>query len=92
MLVAIAIPVFTSQLEKSRIAVDEANCRSAYGEAMATYLTTQGDATPTTSGSISLAGATYSWSYASDTMTVSTTTGKSNKYASGIFSTHILSK
>lgn len=34
-LVAIAIPVFTSQLEKSRESVDFANVRSAYAEVMA---------------------------------------------------------
>ena len=39
MLVAIAIPVFTSQLEKSREATDLANIRSAYAEVMAKALT-----------------------------------------------------
>lgn len=34
-LVAIAIPVFTSQLEKSREAVDAANIRAKYAELMA---------------------------------------------------------
>ena len=38
MLVAIAIPVFTSQLEKSREATDIANVRSAYAEVVTTYL------------------------------------------------------
>ena len=38
-LVAIAIPVFTSQLEKSREATDLANVRSAYAEQMSAYLT-----------------------------------------------------
>ncbi len=38
-LVAIAIPIFNSQLEKSRDAVDAANVRSAYAEAAAAYLT-----------------------------------------------------
>ncbi len=38
-LVAIAIPVFTSQLEKSRDAVTVSNLRSAYAEAQAAYLT-----------------------------------------------------
>ena len=38
-LTAIAIPVFTSQLEKSREATDLANVRSAYAEQMAAYLT-----------------------------------------------------
>lgn len=38
-LVAIAIPVFTTQLEKSREATDTANVRSAYAYLMAEYLT-----------------------------------------------------
>ena len=37
-LVAIAIPVFTSQLEKSREATDMANVRSAYAEVVTSYL------------------------------------------------------
>ena len=36
-LVAIAIPVFTTQLEKSREATDMANVRSAYAEVVTTY-------------------------------------------------------
>lgn len=38
-LVAIAIPIFTSQLEKSRDAVSVANLRAAYAEASTQYLT-----------------------------------------------------
>lgn len=38
-LVAIAIPVFNSQLEKSRDAVTVANLRTAYAEAQTAYLT-----------------------------------------------------
>ena len=38
-LVAIAIPVFTNQLEKAREATDMANLRSAYAEVMASALT-----------------------------------------------------
>ena len=38
-LTAIAIPVFTTQLEKSREATDQANIRSAYADVMANYLT-----------------------------------------------------
>lgn len=38
-LVAISIPIFTSQLEKSRDAVTLANLRSAYAEASALVLT-----------------------------------------------------
>lgn len=37
-LVAISIPIFTSQLEKSRDAVTVANLRAAYAEAQASYL------------------------------------------------------
>ncbi len=37
-LVAIAIPVFTSQLEKSRESTDAANVRSAYAEVVTKYL------------------------------------------------------
>ncbi len=39
-LVAIAIPVFTSQLERSREATDLSNIRAAYAEAVADYLAT----------------------------------------------------
>ena len=42
-MVAIAIPVFTTQLEKSREATDLANIRSAYAEMMSEYLVS-GDA------------------------------------------------
>ena len=41
-LVAIAIPIFTSQLEKSRDAVSISNIRAAYAEASALYLTSNG--------------------------------------------------
>ena len=43
-LVAIAIPVFTSQLERSREATDLANIRAAYATAMAQYM--DGSASP----------------------------------------------
>ena len=44
-LVAIAIPIFTAQLEKSREATDLANVRSAYAELVAQYLTWDGTST-----------------------------------------------
>ena len=44
-LVAIAIPIFTTQLEKAREATDLANVRSAYAEAVTSALT--GDTTKT---------------------------------------------
>lgn len=39
-LVAISIPIFTSQLEKSRDAVTESNVRAAYAQAQTAWLTT----------------------------------------------------
>ena len=38
-LIAIAIPIFTSQLEKARDATSVANIRSAYAEAQTAYIT-----------------------------------------------------
>ena len=46
-LVAIAIPVFTSQLEKAREATDAANLRAAYAEIMAEAVTKDTDVTYT---------------------------------------------
>ena len=46
-LVAIAIPIFTTQLEKSREATDLANVRSAYGQLVSQYLTDNNAATAT---------------------------------------------
>ena len=54
-MVAIAIPIFTTQLEKSKIATDKANVRSWYAEEVAAYLTNEGtDALPTTYGGVAL--------------------------------------
>ena len=44
-LVAVAIPVFTSQLEKSRDGVSVSNIRAAYAEATTELLTWDGEAT-----------------------------------------------
>ena len=84
-LVAVAIPIFSAQLEKSKKAVDEANIRSAYGEAMATYLTE----TNVNSGVVSLANINYNWNYdaSNNVLTVTTASGaslKSSTYAGGI--------
>ena len=48
-LVAIAIPVFTGQLEKSKIATDKANVRSWYAEQVAGYLSDSENFTAKTS-------------------------------------------
>ncbi len=50
-LVAISIPIFTSQLEKSRDAVTLANLRAAYAEAQTAYLT-KGSAADATTGEV----------------------------------------
>lgn len=42
-LVAIAIPIFTSQLEKAREATDAANLRAAYATAAANQISSQND-------------------------------------------------
>lgn len=52
-LVAISIPIFASQLEKSRDAVTVANLRAAYAEAASEYLTSNGQAV--TNGDVSVA-------------------------------------
>ncbi len=44
-LVAISIPIFTSQLEKSRDAVTLSNLRAAYAQAQSAYLTQSSDKT-----------------------------------------------
>ena len=46
-LIAIAIPVFSTQMEKSREAVDLAIIRSAYAEVLANYLTGEGNLSKT---------------------------------------------
>ncbi len=47
-LVAISIPIFSAQLEKSRDATDTANLRSAYAEVVANQLAGDGTATSPT--------------------------------------------
>ena len=50
-LIAIAIPSFTAQLEKAREAADIANIRSAYAEAMVDYLDSDNATFPVTATS-----------------------------------------
>ncbi|MBQ6401251.1 MAG: type II secretion system protein [Firmicutes bacterium] len=44
-LVAIAIPIFTAQLDKAKLATDTANARAAVAELVATALTDEGEVT-----------------------------------------------
>nr|WP_294668684.1 hypothetical protein [uncultured Blautia sp.] len=60
MLVAISIPIFTKQLERSRDAVTVSNIRAAYAMSQTAYLTQQGDSgngvtyTPGTNGAATI--------------------------------------
>lgn len=56
-LVAISIPIFTSQLEKSRDATDEANVRSAIAEVTAAVLSDDKD--DSGNGDVEYKGGTY---------------------------------
>lgn len=54
-LVAIAIPVFTTQLERSRDAVTISNVRAAYAEAASEFLTSNGKAVGATTDHVYVA-------------------------------------
>lgn len=58
-LVAIAIPTFTSSLNKARVATDEANIRSGYASVMAEVLTNQISDENNTTNAANAADATY---------------------------------
>ena len=81
-LTAIAIPVFTSQLEKSREATDAANLRSAYAEAMAAALDATAPTTPPTA-TVEAKQTVAGWAAAPDfpdNFTVGATTAKSGSW------------
>lgn len=59
-LVAIAIPVFSKQLEKAKEATDAANIRAAYAEAASKALLTDEEVTVT---SVEMAQADEGWAY-----------------------------
>ena len=63
-LVAISIPIFTTQLEKSRDAVSISNIRAAYAEASAEYLTStdNGTGNTVTIEGVELKGTQSGWS------------------------------
>ena len=61
-LVAISIPIFTSQLEKAREATDAANLRSAYAVAAANKLTDEGTLS-TSSTKVTITQATAGWKF-----------------------------
>ena len=59
-LVAISIPIFSSQLEKAREAVDAANIRAAYAECM-TAIITDGDSADLSGYDVTLKQTVNSW-------------------------------
>lgn len=74
-LVAISIPIFTSQLEKARDATDAANLRAAYAEVSAELLTNSDPAvTSKTSAAVKITGKTAGFEGISEIAGVSTTT------------------
>ena len=60
-LVAIAIPVFTTQLERARETADLANLRSAYGELVTEYLSQKLSADDTLSATVPVTQRTAGW-------------------------------
>ena len=75
-LVAIAIPVFTSSLDESRYATDEANARSIYAEMRADYLTNGGN------------GQSSGFTVSPQAVTAGTATPVTVTYADGTTSTY----
>ena len=63
MLVAIAIPVFTAQLERANQGVDAANIRSAYAEAMSEALSNGTNSATVTTSAVMKSG---SWDKLTD--------------------------
>lgn len=93
-LVAIAIPIFSSQLEKAREATDEANIRSLYAECSAAVLTGSSDDSKVTvnkdaSGDVTSATATYPMTQKKDglasggSVTIGGVTIASDKFTTG---------
>ena len=74
-LVAISVPIFTTQLEKSREAVDIANVRSAYAEAVAEYLGNGGQSAVSKTAAVTQK--TSSWEMGADQAVLHTRTNGS---------------
>lgn len=60
-LVAIAIPIFTSQLEKAREATDAANIRAAYAEAAAEAITADTSTVTSVTREVAIKQTTAGW-------------------------------
>lgn len=78
MLVAIAIPIFTTQLEKAREATDEANLRSLYAETASSVLVED------TTASTTIKDATLTVSKGDDGVVTGTATYKLSQQKDGL--------
>ena len=76
-LVAISIPIFTSQLEKSREATDLANVRAAYAEQVAAYLTSD-NKTSISAINVPVKQTVANWQCAESASKIKIAEGKSN--------------
>ena len=76
-LVAISIPIFTTQLEKSREATDLSNVRSAYAQVVADYLTNSGTSSYTKTISVTAKQQKAGWQTdgSNSTTTIGTSIG-----------------
>ena len=79
-LVAIAIPVFTTQLEKSKEAFDAANLRAAYAEIMADALTNDGTITKEVTQKQEKAGWMTTYDFPESLEVSAPKDGKTNKW------------
>ena len=81
-LVAVSIPIFTSQLEKSREATDLANLRAAYAEVTTVYLT-EDYIQDSTTGGTTTSGAKAPWTVSGDTYVAYYDAGKGTMSTAG---------
>ena len=79
-LVAVAVPVFMSRLNKSKYATDVANARSIYAELNANYLATGGKEQAGTSPIVTLTTARNGSEYTEDGTVEITIEGVKNSY------------
>ena len=79
-LVAIAIPIFTAQLEKSRDATDQANIRAAYAELSAALITNTKLSNAAATGG-DLTKGSFTWSNVTDTSAECAIAGKGTNAA-----------
>lgn len=83
-LIAIAIPIFTSQLENSREATDAANIRSGYAVASAKVLT-DGGTTGVSAGPIKLEQAQDNWTSSVGTQKIGDFTLSGAPYSGNVY-------